>query len=225
MRWRRANYKTWAEIKKELPDVIRNIDEGETYWFDILQTFDNSLEYALVVGYTNTFSDDGESYDIAIAIACESCDAGDHEYGWDWHLPMVNGECWDTELRLYKEDADNQEYINKTIDWFEEQWNKMAPYLEAQMYEPKPIDIKGIHIPTRLGDLIERVAESQHDIRCLVMRNNGWTWGPKRDIKNKEHPCLVPYDDLPEEEPIERGRVEEIVKEIIALGYKIERDW
>ena len=28
--------------------------------------------------------------------------------------------------------------------------------------------------------------------------SQGWTWGPLRDDASKEHPCLVPYAELPE---------------------------
>lgn len=28
----------------------------------------------------------------------------------------------------------------------------------------------------------------------------GWKFGPVKDEAKKEHPCLVPYDDLPEEQ-------------------------
>lgn len=28
----------------------------------------------------------------------------------------------------------------------------------------------------------------------------GWTWGPTKDPEKKEHPCMVPYDELPVEQ-------------------------
>jgi hypothetical protein len=28
----------------------------------------------------------------------------------------------------------------------------------------------------------------------------GWTWGPVKDPERKQHPCMVPYDDLPPEQ-------------------------
>ena len=27
---------------------------------------------------------------------------------------------------------------------------------------------------------------------------DGWTWGPEKDPENKTHPCLVPFEELPE---------------------------
>lgn len=29
---------------------------------------------------------------------------------------------------------------------------------------------------------------------------NGWKYGPKKDPEKKEHPCFVPYEQLPEEQ-------------------------
>ena len=30
----------------------------------------------------------------------------------------------------------------------------------------------------------------------------GWTYGKEKNVERKEHPCCVPYDELPEEEQI-----------------------
>lgn len=29
---------------------------------------------------------------------------------------------------------------------------------------------------------------------------NGWVYGPVKDPEEKEHPCMVPYDELPKEQ-------------------------
>jgi len=29
---------------------------------------------------------------------------------------------------------------------------------------------------------------------------DGWVYGPVKDVVKKEHPCMVPYDDLPEQQ-------------------------
>ena len=29
---------------------------------------------------------------------------------------------------------------------------------------------------------------------------HGWTYGPEKDAQAKRHPCLVPYDELPDEQ-------------------------
>ncbi len=46
----------------------------------------------------------------------------------------------------------------------------------------------------------------------------------QRDDARKEHPSLVPYEDLPESErTYDRNAVMETLKAIAALGYRIEK--
>ena len=53
----------------------------------------------------------------------------------------------------------------------------------------------------------------------------GWTYGEKRDDVLKQHPCLVPYEELPEEEKVyDRNSSVETLKLIMKLGFKISKD-
>lgn len=40
--------------------------------------------------------------------------------------------------------------------------------------------------------------EQQHNNWCYFKRADGWKYGPNKDFERKEHPCLVPYSELPE---------------------------
>ena len=40
--------------------------------------------------------------------------------------------------------------------------------------------------------------EQQHNNWCYFKRQDGWVYGPHKDFERKEHPCLVPYNELPE---------------------------
>ena len=92
-------------------------------------------------------------------------------------------------------------------------------------YTPKPIDTSTVQVPESLSLLTERLAENAHDHWAALRIKEGWTWGPKRDDTAKEHPDLVPYDELPEsEKEYDRQTAMETVKGIIALGYRIESD-
>ena len=52
----------------------------------------------------------------------------------------------------------------------------------------------------------------------------GWTYGVKRDDAAKKHPCLVPYDELSEDEKtFDRNTSVETVKLILKLGFKISK--
>ena len=53
----------------------------------------------------------------------------------------------------------------------------------------------------------------------------GWKYGPVRDELKKEHPCLVPYEDLTEEEKdYDRATALSTIKYILANGYRIFPD-
>ena len=53
---------------------------------------------------------------------------------------------------------------------------------------------------------------------------DGWVWGPHRDDGQKQHPCLVPYDELPEsEKEYDRLMAVENLKTILALGFQITK--
>lgn len=92
------------------------------------------------------------------------------------------------------------------------------------MYNPKPIDTGMIELPEELLELTERIAENVHDIWAKGRIAEGWSYGPQRDDKKKETPCLVPYGDLPEgEKEYDRNTALETLKLIMALGYRIEK--
>jgi hypothetical protein len=41
---------------------------------------------------------------------------------------------------------------------------------------------------------------AQHEMWLADKRSAGWKWGPEKNGNEKEHPCMVPYEDLPEEQ-------------------------
>ncbi len=91
-------------------------------------------------------------------------------------------------------------------------------------YRPRPIDTEGIELPEELERLTERLAESIHDTWALERMAQGWTHGIARDDLRKEHPCLVPYLELPDHEKIfDRNSAQSVLKAILSLGYRIER--
>lgn len=51
----------------------------------------------------------------------------------------------------------------------------------------------------------------------------GWSYGPERDDATKKHPCLIPYEELPEaEREYDRNTAVETIRLILKLGFKIE---
>ncbi len=91
-------------------------------------------------------------------------------------------------------------------------------------YSPDPIDTSSITLAPEIGQLTELLAENAHEHWARQRLADGWRYGPTRDDVNKLHPCLVPYDELPDKEKVyDRQTAMETLKAIIALGYRIEK--
>ena len=43
---------------------------------------------------------------------------------------------------------------------------------------------------------------------------DGWKYGPVKDVKKKEHPCFVPYDELPVEQKAKDFLFREVVRQL-----------
>ena len=92
-------------------------------------------------------------------------------------------------------------------------------------YQPKPIDTGAVVLAPLLEELVERLAESNHDNWALRRMADGWSYGASRDDTKKSHPDLVPYGNLTEsEKEYDRTTVRETIKAILALGFDIQRN-
>ncbi|KAA0256122.1 MAG: Ryanodine receptor Ryr [Acidobacteria bacterium] len=92
----------------------------------------------------------------------------------------------------------------------------------AAAYIPRPIDTAGVEVPPGVSELTELLARNTHENWAAGRLADGWRWGPVRDDERREHPCLVPYDELPEEErEYDRRTALETVRTLLALGYRI----
>lgn len=92
------------------------------------------------------------------------------------------------------------------------------------MYSPSPINTSKIDIPKELNNLIEKLAENNHELWAQQRIKEGWTYGPKRNDAKKQHPDLVPYNELPEsEKEYDRISTRETIKTIISLGFNLSK--
>lgn len=92
-------------------------------------------------------------------------------------------------------------------------------------YTPKPIDTSDIQLPEELNELAEQLAKDVHDVWAQARMEQGWTYGEKRDDQLRKHPCLVPYEELPESEKLyDRNTSQQTLKLIIKLGFRIVTD-
>lgn len=91
-------------------------------------------------------------------------------------------------------------------------------------YIPQPIDTSNVALPEELVQLSEMIAENVHEVWARDRMNQGWTYGEHRDDKLKQTPCLIPYNELPEEEKeYDRNTSQETLKLILKLGFKISK--
>lgn len=91
-------------------------------------------------------------------------------------------------------------------------------------YQPTPVDTSTVALPPELDALTERLAENAHDLWAAQRMAQGWTFGRQRDDALKLHPCLIPYDELPESEKVyDRQTALGTLKAIVALGFSIQR--
>jgi hypothetical protein len=98
------------------------------------------------------------------------------------------------------------------------------PEESALVYKPEPIDTSKVQLNDEILELTERLAENAHEVWGQRRMADGWRYGPRRDEAKKEHPSLVPYKDLPEEEKeYDRSAALETLKVLHALGYRFDK--
>jgi hypothetical protein len=91
-------------------------------------------------------------------------------------------------------------------------------------YTPETIDTSHIDLPPGLHDLVEELARNNHDHWAQKRIHEGWHYGKARNDERKEHPDLVPYEQLTEsEKEYDRKTVVEALKAIVALGYEFQK--
>lgn len=96
--------------------------------------------------------------------------------------------------------------------------------MKTEHYTPQPVDTKDVVLPEDLMSLAEEMAKNVHEIWAETRMAQGWTYGPERNDAEKKHPCLVPYDELPEDEKVyDRNTSVETLKFIVGNGYEIKK--
>lgn len=96
--------------------------------------------------------------------------------------------------------------------------------MKNESYIPQPIDTKDVELPEELKALAEQMAKNVHEIWAETRIAQGWTYGPERNDAKKKHPCLIPYEELPEEEKVyDRSTSIETLKFILKVGFGIAK--
>lgn len=90
--------------------------------------------------------------------------------------------------------------------------------------EPKNNNLSSVKLSEELENLIEQIAENIHNAWMKKRCQNGWKYGGVYNNATKEHPCLVEFNKLSEEEKeIDRVTARCTIKMLLNLGYSIER--
>ena len=94
--------------------------------------------------------------------------------------------------------------------------------MNTDNYNPTPTDTSRVELSPELMGLAEMMARNVHEVWSAMRMAQGWTYGPTRNDAEKKHPCLVPYDELPEEEKVyDRNTSIETLKFIVLNGFEI----
>lgn len=94
--------------------------------------------------------------------------------------------------------------------------------MKKKMYIPQPIDTNDVKLPENLELLVEQMSKNVHEVWAETRISQGWTYGEQRNDELKTHPCLIPYEELPEEEKeYDRNTSIGTLKLIMKLGFKI----
>uniref|UniRef100_A0A668AWW8 Uncharacterized protein n=1 Tax=Myripristis murdjan TaxID=586833 RepID=A0A668AWW8_9TELE len=72
--------------------------------------------------------------------------------------------------------------------------------LSQATFTPTPVDTSQIVLPPHLERIREKLAENIHELWVMNKIELGWTYGAVRDDNKRQHPCLVEFSKLPEQE-------------------------
>lgn len=96
--------------------------------------------------------------------------------------------------------------------------------MNTMNYTPQPIDTTDVILPEELEQLVEEMSKNVHEIWAETRIKQGWKYGEERNDNLKTHPCLVPYEDLTDEEKVyDRNTSISTLKLIMKLGFKISK--
>ena len=92
-------------------------------------------------------------------------------------------------------------------------------------YIPRPVNTDDIQLAPELNELVEVMAHNVHEVWAESRIKQGWTYGPERNDQLKHHPCLIPYEELPEvEKAYDRDTAMTTLRLISKLGFKITKE-
>jgi hypothetical protein len=104
----------------------------------------------------------------------------------------------------------NKAYCETIGDHSQKSWEEAAEWQRQSA-------IKGVEFALANPDA---PASAQHDAWLADKERDGWKLGPVKDEARKEHPCMVPYDQLPIEQRLKDHLFKAIVRAFVEAEAK-----
>lgn len=91
--------------------------------------------------------------------------------------------------------------------------DSLLPWAEAPQWQRESI-MAGVEFLRAHPDALPCAGHEQWLAR---KRAEGWCYGPQRNNEKKEHPCFLPYENLPRELQVKDALFQSIVRVLKAL--------
>lgn len=98
----------------------------------------------------------------------------------------------------------NKAYCESINDYSQKPWNDAPDWQRDSAVKGVRFNIGNPFAPD----------SAVHDSWLQAKKEDGWKYGEVKNPKLKEHPCYVPYDDLPEEQKKKDALFKAIVEAI-----------
>lgn len=106
----------------------------------------------------------------------------------------------------------NRAYCESIGDSSQTSWEKAPEWQKSSA-------VNGVHFHL---DCLRRgkhaPPSASHDSWLAQKREDGWKFGAVKDVEKKEHPCFVPYDELPPQQKAKDFLFAAIVKAFYDSG-------
>ncbi|MDR2468874.1 MAG: Ryanodine receptor Ryr [Tannerella sp.] len=91
-------------------------------------------------------------------------------------------------------------------------------------YAPQPLNTGKTAIPVEVEEIIECLAKHVHEVWAQRRLAEGWRYGLERNDTRKEHPSLVSYEELSEnEKEYDRHTAMATIRFLLSHGFEIIR--
>lgn len=90
------------------------------------------------------------------------------------------------------------------------------------LYRPEPIIFENEELPETILKYMDWIGEQVHERWAANRIRDGWEYGPEYDGKNRKHPCLIPYAQLPEsEKEYDKSTAKHTIQLLLSAGFQI----